>query len=120
MLVQRGQRAMAAERARHGERAGHVHIGRDQREAGPVGAGVEEAERPLDVDLVARIERRALRTDQHVLEIEFDVGFDAHGKSGELGKRARRGPTDILRAAKTVKGAPERPAGVLKPFYTGA
>ena len=78
MLVQRGQRAVAAERARHRERAGHVHVGGDQRKALPLGAGVVEAERALDVDLVARIERRTLRADQHVLEVEFRVGFDAH------------------------------------------
>ena len=81
MLVQRGQRAVLAERPRHRHRAGDVHVGGDQRKALPFRAGVEEAERAVDVDGAARIERRTLGADEHVLEIELDVGFDAHGLS---------------------------------------
>src|SRR5437763_14398654 len=81
MLVQRGHRAVAAERPRHRHRAGDVHIGGDQRKAAPVRLGVQEAEGAVDVDGVARIERRTLWPDQHVLEVELYVSLDTHGSS---------------------------------------
>ena len=93
VLVQRGQRAALAQRARHRHRAGDVHIGGDERKAPPFAAGVEEAERAVDVDLVARVEGRALGPDQNVLEVELDVAFDAHGivRNGARTPRARKG-----------------------------
>ena len=78
VLVQRRQGAKAPERAGHAHRPRHIHIGGDQRKAGPEPARVNEAERAQDVDVVARIERRALGADQHVIEVELDVGLDAH------------------------------------------
>ena len=90
VLVQRRQRVKAAERARHRQRAGDVHIGRDQRKARPFRAGMQEAEGAMDVDLVARIERRALGTNEHVLEIQLDVVFDAHGQIQLAGQGADR------------------------------
>ena len=78
VLVQGGERAVFTERARHRHRPGHVHVGGDKRKALPIRAGMEEAERAIDVDGAARIERRTLGANEDVLEIELDVGFDAH------------------------------------------
>ena len=77
---------MLAKRARHRHGPGHVHVGGDERKALPFRAGVQEAEGAVDVDGAARIERRTLGPDEDVLEIELDVGFDAHGLSGVYGE----------------------------------
>jgi hypothetical protein len=39
---------------------------------------MKEAERAIDVDGAAGVERRTLGPNEDVLEIELDVGFDAH------------------------------------------
>jgi hypothetical protein len=98
VLVQRDRELERVERARHLDRAGRVHVGRDDRDAGVVGAGVPEPELARDVDLRARRQRRALGPDQHVLEVELDVVLDAHGRfRGARGRKKRRaanaGPT---------------------------
>src|SRR5271166_1927630 len=81
---------MFAKRVRHRHRAGHVHVGGDDRKALPLRTCVEKAEGAADVDGAARIEGRALRPDENVLEIELDVGFDAHDGSKVGGESRRR------------------------------
>src|ERR1700693_3461505 len=81
---------MFAKRVRHRHRAGHVHVGCDDREPFPLRARVEKAEGAADVDGAARIEGRTLRPDENVLEIELDVGFDAHDGSKVGGESRRR------------------------------
>ena len=39
---------------------------------------MQEAEGAVDVDGAAGVERRAFGANEDVLEIELDVGFDAH------------------------------------------
>ena len=67
-----------AERMRHRHGPRHVHVGGDERKALPFRAGVQEAEGAVDVDGAAGVERRTLGANEDVLEIELDVGFDAH------------------------------------------
>ena len=90
VLVQCRERPMLAKRARHRHGSGHVHVGGDERKAFPFRAGVQEPEGAVDVDGAARVERRTLGADEDVLEIELDVGFDAHGLSGVYGEMRRR------------------------------
>ena len=78
VLVQGGERPVLAERMRHRHRARHVHVGGDQRKALPLRAGVQEPEGAVDVDGAAGVEGRPLGANEDVLEIELDVGFDAH------------------------------------------
>ncbi len=78
MLVQGGERPVLAERLRHRHRPRHVHVGGDQRKALPLRAGVQEPEGAVDVDRAAGVEGRPLGANEDVLEIELDVGFDAH------------------------------------------
>ena len=40
-----------------------------------------EDELAADVDLRARRQRRALRADQHVLEVQLDLALDVHRRS---------------------------------------
>ena len=116
VFVQRRQRAALAERARHRHRAGDVHVGGDEREAAPFAAGMEEAERAVDVDRVAGAEGRALGSDQNVLEVELDVAFDAHGivRNGAR----RRAASGVRRAlARTGRGGQAQPpAGSRRPL----
>jgi hypothetical protein len=66
---------------RHRHRPRHVHVGADERKALPFGAGVQKPEDAIDIDGAAGVERRPLGPDENVLEIELDVGFDAHDLS---------------------------------------
>ena len=78
MLMQGGERPMLAERMRHRHGARDVHVGGDERKALPFRAGMEETEGAVDIDGAAGVERRTLGANEDVLEIELDVGFDAH------------------------------------------
>jgi hypothetical protein len=78
MLMQGGERPMLAERMRHRHGPRPVHVGGDKRKAPPFRACVQEAEGAVDVDGAAGIEGRTLGANEDVLEIELDVGFDAH------------------------------------------
>src|SRR5271169_313885 len=91
--MKRGEGAMASQDPRHSHRAGHVHVRGDQRKTLPFRACVIEAEAPGDIDLIAGIQRRALGPDEHVLEVELHVIFDAHGdvlRSWGAGRREDR------------------------------
>src|SRR5579864_8445592 len=85
---------MFTKRAGHRHGSGHVHVGGDDRKPLPLRARVQKAERAADVDSAARIEGRAFRPDENVLEIELDVGFDAH-EASRIGEENRRRPSVI-------------------------
>ena len=79
VLVERRRELMALERAGHFEGARRVHVGRNDGNA-PVDLGaVQELEFAGDVDLAAACERRALRSDEHVLEVKAGSVFEMHG-----------------------------------------
>src|ERR1700733_8585205 len=92
VLVQGGERPVLAQRTRHRHGSRHVHVGGDQRKALPFRAGVQEAEGAVDIDGAAGVEGRPLGANEDVLEIELDVGFDAHDVSGDV-EKSRSYPT---------------------------
>ena len=79
VLVKSGGHFVPAEGGRHLEGAGRVHVGGDDGDA-VVGLGrVQELEFTGDVHFAAARERRALRADEDVLEVEFDGILKMHG-----------------------------------------
>lgn len=57
-----------------------VHVGSHDGDSSEGGSRVPEREGSLQRDLASRLERRSLRTDQHILEVKLDVVLDArHG-----------------------------------------
>ena len=72
---------------RHLEGTRRIHICRDDRDRVILLARVQELEFAGDVDFTSTRERRALRTDKNILEIESNGVFDMHAydlsKNGE-------------------------------------
>ena len=126
VLVKSGQRPMFTERPGHLHRPGHVHVGGDERKTLPLRSRVDEPERPADVDGGAGVEGGALGPDQNVLEIQLDVGFDAHGRSkcrGEGGRRLfvidlSQTPGEAYRAGRKGRGAERERMSDELVFYT--
>ena len=79
VLVQRDRQAERRQRVGHLDGAGAVHVGGDDRDAVVGLLAVAEAELARDVDVGARGQRRALRADQHVLEVQLEFMLDVHG-----------------------------------------
>ncbi len=107
VLVQRGREPVGLERAGHLERADRVHVGGDDRRAVVLDAGVPEAELARDVDVRARGERAPLGTDQHVLEVELDLGLDAHRALPFIARQKRR-PVPRVRRCPILPAMPAR------------
>ncbi|CAH0375378.1 unnamed protein product [Pelagomonas calceolata] len=84
VLVDRDEAPVLAEGLGHLERADRVHVRDHDRHAGQRAAAVLERDRALHAHLLPAPERRALRPDEHVLEVELRVLLDAHalGPSG--------------------------------------
>lgn len=78
MFVQGDRKLMDGQRPRHGKRPGGVHVGGDDGDAVILAPRVKKNEIARNIDLRARGQRRTFRADENILEIEFQILFDAH------------------------------------------
>jgi hypothetical protein len=69
---------MNGQRPRHGERPGGIHIGGDNGDAVILALLVKKNEITGNIDFRARSQCRALRADENIFEIEFQILFNAH------------------------------------------
>ena len=73
VLVQGGHHAVTAECAGHFKRTGGIHVGGDHGNGVKAFRGPAKLDFTGDVHLAAAGESRALRTDQHILKVKFDL-----------------------------------------------